>query len=166
LLWRPRVVDYAFTVHTWVQAQEQSPDGSFAQIRSRTIAEIAEMVQAVDVNRQASIRLRFRGYLADASRDGSSRTMPLAPANDLASAAAFVLLNEKGDPTDNRVDVSRVPAGADGPIKKVFETQRMLFEFCFIPMPNLSPAKPGTEWSYQRPITLQFSDEEASPQLF
>ncbi len=166
LAWRPGVVDYSFTVHTWVKAQEQSPDGSLAQIRSRTIAEIAEMVQAVDENRQASIRLRLRGYQADASRDGSSRTMPLATATDLAPAAAYVLLNEKGDPTANRIDVTRVPAGSDGPIKKVVEAQRALFEFCAIPMPNLSLAKPGTEWSYERPVTLQFSDEEASPQFF
>jgi hypothetical protein len=75
------------------------------------------------------------------------------------------LLNEKGAPTANRIDVARVAAGTEGAIKKIFDSQRLLFEFCAISMPNLAAAKPGTEWSYQRPLTLQYSDEETSSQV-
>jgi hypothetical protein len=165
LSWRPNVGEYVVTVHTWLQGQEQSPDGSVALVKSRTLAELTETIQAVDPSEQASIRLRFRGYLADASRDGASRTMPLATVNDLAPAAGFILLNEKGAPTANRIDVARVAPGTEGPIKKIFDNQRLLFEFCAVSMPNLAAAKPGTEWSYQRPLTLQYSDEESSSQV-
>jgi hypothetical protein len=162
----PRVGEYTITFQTWLQAEEKSADGSIARVKSRTLAELTETVQAVDPSEQASVRLRYRGYVADASRDGVSRTMPLAASADLARASAFFLLNEKGEPTAHRMDMARSAVGADATVKKVHETQRLLFEFFSLPLPNETAAKPGVEWSYQRVIPFQFSDEDSSTQIF
>jgi hypothetical protein len=162
----PSIAEYAVTLQSWLQGQEQSPAGSNAQLKSRTAAEFIETVQAVDPTQQASIRLRYRGYQADGSRDGVSRTMPLAANSDLASANAFLLLNDKGEPTAHRLDVSRLPAGADGAVKKVHEIQRVLFEFFAIPLPNQTAAKPGATWTYQKVVPFQFSDDEETTRIF
>ncbi len=162
---RLSVSEFALSLHTWLQAEEQSPDGAIAHLKSRTLVELTESVQAVDASEQASIRLRYRGYLADASRDGVSRIMPLAASADLSWATAFFLFNERGDPTAQRMDVSRVPVGADAAVKKVHEAQRLLYEFLALPLPNATAAKPGMAWNYQRTIPFQFSDEEVATRL-
>ena len=162
----PRVGEFDLALQTWLQAEEKLPDGSAAIVRSRTLAELNETVQAVDSNNQASVRLRYRGYAADASRDGASRTMPLAAGADLARASAFFLLNEKGDPTADRLDVGHAPGGTEATVKKVHEAQRLLFEFFSIPLPNEAAAKVGAEWSYRRTVLFQVSDEEAASQTF
>jgi hypothetical protein len=163
---RPTIAEYAVTLQSWLQAQESSPSGSIANLKSRTVAELLESIPAVDPGGRASVRLRFRGYQADSARDGVSRTMPLAAAGDLASASAFLLLDEKGDPADHRLDATHVPAGADGPVKKVYETQRLLFEFFTIPLPNETASKPGTEWTYQRAVPFLFSEDEEAIRVF
>jgi hypothetical protein len=162
----PSVAEYAISLHTWLEAKEQSSDGAIANLISRTLVELAESVQAVDPSEQASVRLRYRGFLADASRDGVSRIMPSAASADLSRASTFFLLNERGEPTAHRMDVSRVPVGADGAVKKVHETQRLLYEFFALPLPNAFGAKPGLEWNYQRVIPFEFSDEESTTRLF
>jgi hypothetical protein len=163
---RPRVGEFDLALQTWLQAEEKLPDGSVAMVRSRTLAELTETIQAVDSNNQASVRLRYRGYAADASRDGASRTMPLAAGADLARASAFFLLNEKGDPTADRLDVGLPPGGAEATVKKVHEAQRLLFSFFSLPLPNDAAAKAGAEWSFRRAVLFQISDDEASSQTF
>lgn len=162
---RPSIAEHWVTLQTWLQGKEQSPAGSTAQLKSRTSAELVETVLAVDPTQQASIRLRYRGYQADSSRDGVSRTMPLAASGDLASANAFLLLNEKGEATAHRLDASRAPAGTDAAVKKVHETQRLLFEFFAIPLPNETAAQPGTKWTYERMVPFQFSDDEETTRI-
>lgn len=166
LSWRPSIGEYSVTLQTWLQGQEKPAAGAAAQLKSRTIAELLESIQAVDPEGQASVRLRYRGYQADSARDGVSRAMPLAASGDLASASAFLLLNDKGAPGNHRLDTTHVPAGVDGPIKKVHEAQRLLFEFFAIPLPNEAAAKPGTEWTYQRQIPFLFSEEDQATRFF
>ena len=161
----PRVGEFGVTLQTWLQARESLPDGSSADLKSRTLAELSETVQAVDASEQASVRLRYRGYLADASRDGVSQTMRLAASSDLSWATAFFLLSDKGEPTAHRLDVSRVPAGAEEAVRKVHETERSLFEFFALPLPNETAAKPGAAWTFQRVVPLQFSDEAETTRL-
>ncbi len=161
-----RIGEFDLALQTWLQAEEKLPDGSVALVRSRTLAELAETVQAVDSNNQASVRLRYKGYAADAARDGASRTMPLAAAADLARARAFFLLNEKGDPTADRLDPGHAPDGADATVKKVHETQRLLFEFFALPLPNDAAAKVAAEWAYRRVVPFQLSDDEACAPTF
>ncbi len=143
LVRRPSVGEYTVSLHTWLGAEEQAADGAIANLKSRTQVELTESVQAVDASEQASIRLRYRGYLADASRNGVSRIMPLAAMPDLSWASAFFLLNERGEPIAQRMDVSRVPVGADAAVKKVHAAQRLLYEFLALPLPNARPPSPA-----------------------
>jgi hypothetical protein len=157
---RHSIGEFSITLQTWLEGQEKSSSGTVARLKSRTIAEFLESIQAVDPEGQASVCLRYRGYRADSSRDGVSRTLPLAASADLASASAFMLVNEKGEPSAHRLDTTHVPAASDGTVRKVHETQRLLLEFLTIPLPNETAAKPGALWTYQRQIPLLFSEDE------
>ena len=93
----PRIGEFDLALQTWLHAEEKLPDGSVALLSSRTLAELTETVQAVDSNNHASVRVRYRGYVADASRDGASRTMPLAAgAPNLARAKRIFSTQREG----------------------------------------------------------------------
>jgi hypothetical protein len=160
LQWQPVVGEFVLTLASWLDAQEQTPSGANEQLESRTLAQFSESIQAVIPNEQAGIRLRYQGYRSDADRAGVSRTMAQASIADLSTVSAFLVLNEKGEPTAHKADLSRVAKESEGAVKKVHEHQQSLLDFFAIPLPNLASARLGTTWTYQRMTPLQWSEKE------
>ena len=162
LQWLPIVDEFLVTNLSWLEAQEFAPDGSVTPLQSRSLVQIAESIQAVDASEQASIRLRFRGYLADASRAETRRTTPQAGLEDLTVVSAFMLRSEKGEPTAHKLDLGRVAKGNEDAVKKLHERQQALNDFFSLPLPGLTAARPGAEWAYERVVPLQCSEAECS----
>jgi hypothetical protein len=164
LQWLPAVDEFVLTTQTWLDAHEYAAGGSATPLRSRTLVQLAESIQAVDAGAQASIRLRYRGYLADASRAEARRSMPQPGLDDLSAVSAFMLRDEKGEPTAHKADRARVTKANQEMVTKVHENQQALVDFFALPMPGLTAARPGAEWNYQRPVPLQCSEDEGTVQ--
>ncbi len=164
LQWAPAVDEFVITNQTWLEANEMAPDGSVVPLRSRTLVQLAESIQAVDAGEQTSIRLRYRGYLADSSRAAANRPMLGASLEDLAAVSAFLLRDHKGEPAAHKVDLSKVAKGNEKAVARVHENQQEWIDFFALPLPDLTAARPGAEWNFQRAVPLQCSEEQGALQ--
>jgi transcription initiation factor TFIIIB Brf1 subunit/transcription initiation factor TFIIB len=169
LAWHPGVGEYELRVQAWFEAKETSVDGTVDEIKCRTLADATEIFQAVDAQARASIHLswmsrpeRDRGVAGDSSRNGGPQVeFPSAQARtELPLAGLYVLADGSGKPPGHRLDLARVAAPCRTELQKVLDSERLLYEFFMLPLPDQAGARPGHSWQFQRtvpyPCTVEY----------
>jgi S1-C subfamily serine protease len=143
-------------LNKWLTLQVSDSLRGDSTVAFNSETRLAESVQAIDDQEQASIQLRYRDYNVEARLDGQPYAQdPQLPQlrQDIGALTAYLQVDRHGNPVSRRADPAGLPARSFQRLESILRDTEVIIEGMSIPLPN-KQVTPGETWQGERTLAV------------
>jgi predicted Zn finger-like uncharacterized protein len=167
LVFRHQVSSRPLVLDSWLAFKFLGRDGAAHTFTANSETSLIEMIEAVDAQELACVRLQYLSFTEKLSSDSQSVGHPdlLHARQYIKRLAAHLRVDQQGNVVGNEVDWSQIPDAESRPVlAHIHEQFEQALESLAVPLPNRQ-VSPGESWTAQRTVAIPLFDQSKPLQL-